>query len=294
MLTNMENQLKEQGAADKLNEVLLEIPRVREDLGFIPLVTPTSQIVGTQAVLNVLTGERYKTITKETAGVLKGEYGSTPAPMNKELQERVLDGSEAITCRPADIIKPELETLEAELSKLAQEQGLTLADEQIDDVLTYALFPQIGLKFIKNRNNPDAFEPVPSADDSANKAPEKSAANNKGVKAEQYSVKVDGKVYDVVVAQGGELKEVTLKDSEHIPQSASVASGETLNAPLAGNIFKIKVKPGQVVNEGDVVIIMEAMKMETEVRAMHTGTIAELLVSEGDSVSTGDAMIALA
>ena len=294
MLTNMENQLKEQGAADKLNEVLLEIPRVREDLGFIPLVTPTSQIVGTQAVLNVLTGERYKTITKETAGVLKGEYGSTPAPMNKELQERVLDGSEAITCRPADIIKPELETLEAELSKLAQEQGLTLADEQIDDVLTYALFPQIGLKFIKNRNNPDAFEPVPSADDSANKAPEKSAANNKSVKAEQYSVKVDGKVYDVVVAQGGELKEVTLKDSEHIPQSASVASGETLNAPLAGNIFKIKVKPGQVVNEGDVVIIMEAMKMETEVRAMHTGTIAEVLVSEGDSVSTGDAMIALA
>ncbi|KPH90268.1 oxaloacetate decarboxylase [Pseudoalteromonas undina] len=294
MLTNMENQLKEQGAADKLNEVLLEIPRVREDLGFIPLVTPTSQIVGTQAVLNVLTGERYKTITKETAGVLKGEYGLTPAPMNKELQERVLDGSEAITCRPADIIKPELETLEAELSKLAQEQGLTLADEQIDDVLTYALFPQIGLKFIKNRNNPDAFEPVPSADDNANKAPEKSAANNKSVKAEQYSVKVDGKVYDVVVAQGGELKEVTLKDSEHIPQSASVASGETLNAPLAGNIFKIKVKPGQVVNEGDVVIIMEAMKMETEVRAMHTGTIAEVLVSEGDSVSTGDAMIALA
>ncbi|TMO22195.1 sodium-extruding oxaloacetate decarboxylase subunit alpha [Pseudoalteromonas sp. S4741] len=294
MLTNMENQLKEQGAADKLNEVLLEIPRVREDLGFIPLVTPTSQIVGTQAVLNVLTGERYKTITKETAGVLKGEYGSTPAPMNKELQERVLDGSEAITCRPADIIKPELETLEAELSKLAQEQGLTLADEQIDDVLTYALFPQIGLKFIKNRNNPDAFEPVPSADDNANKAPEKSAASNKGVKAEQYSVKVDGKVYDVVVAQGGELKEVTLKDSEHIPQSASVASGETLNAPLAGNIFKIKVKPGQVVNEGDVVIIMEAMKMETEVRAMHTGTIADVLVSEGDSVSTGDAMIALA
>jgi len=294
MLTNMENQLKEQGAADKLNEVLLEIPRVREDLGFIPLVTPTSQIVGTQAVLNVLTGERYKTITKETAGVLKGEYGSTPAPMNKELQERVLDGSEAITCRPADIIKPELETLEAELSKLAQEQGLTLADEQIDDVLTYALFPQIGLKFIKNRNNPDAFEPVPIADNSSNKAPEKSAANNKGVKAEQYSVKVDGKVYDVVVAQGGELKEVTLKDSEHIPQSASVASGETLNAPLAGNIFKIKVKPGQVVNEGDVVIIMEAMKMETEVRAMHTGTIADVLVSEGDSVSTGDAMIALA
>ncbi|ATC87696.1 MULTISPECIES: sodium-extruding oxaloacetate decarboxylase subunit alpha [Pseudoalteromonas] len=294
MLTNMENQLKEQGAADKLNEVLLEIPRVREDLGFLPLVTPTSQIVGTQAVLNVLTGERYKTITKETAGVLKGEYGLTPAPMNKELQERVLDGAEVITCRPADNIAPELATLEAELLKEAQEQGLTLADEQIDDVLTYALFPQVGLKFIKNRNNPDAFEPIPTVEDKSNKAAPKSGSNNSSVKAEQYSVKVDGKVYDVVVAQGGELKEVTLKDSEHIPQSASVASGETLNAPLAGNIFKIKVKAGQVVNEGDVVIIMEAMKMETEIRATHTGTIAEVLVGEGDAVTTGDAMIALA
>ena len=294
MLTNMENQLKEQGAADKLNEVLLEIPRVREDLGFIPLVTPTSQIVGTQAVLNVLTGERYKTITKETAGVLKGEYGLTPAPMNKELQERVLDGSDVITCRPADNIAPELETLEAELLKEAQEQGLTLADDKIDDVLTYALFPQVGLKFIKNRNNPDAFEPAPSVEDNSSKSPAKVSAKGNSVKAEQYSVKVDGKVYDVVVAQGGELKEVALKDSEHLPQSASVASGETLNAPLAGNIFKVKVKAGQVVNEGDVVVIMEAMKMETEVRAMHTGTIAEVLVSEGDSVTTGDAIIALA
>lgn len=293
MLTNMENQLKEQGAADKLDQVLLEIPRVREDLGFIPLVTPTSQIVGTQAVLNVLTGERYKTITKETAGVLKGEYGATPAPMNKELQERVLDGAESITCRPADKLEPELEKLEAELLKEAKEQGLELADEVIDDVLTYALFPQIGLKFIKNRHNPDAFEAVPTAETAQTESKQPTSGKN-AVKAEQYSVKVDGKVYDVVVAQGGELKEVTLKDSELIPQSASASAGETLNAPLAGNIFKIKVKPGQTVNQGDVVIIMEAMKMETEVRAAHTGTVAEILVAEGDSVTTGDAMISLA
>ena len=291
MLTNMENQLKEQGAADKLDQVLLEIPRVREDLGYIPLVTPTSQIVGTQAVLNVLTGERYKTITKETAGVLKGEYGATPAPMNKELQERVLDGAEAITCRPADKLEPELEKLEAELLKEAKEQGLELADDVIDDVLTYALFPQIGLKFIKNRNNPDAFEAIPTGEVAK---PESKPAAANSVKAEQYSVKVDGKVYDVVVAQGGELKEVTLKDSELIPQSASASAGETLNAPLAGNIFKVKVKPGQTVNQGDVVIIMEAMKMETEMRAAHTGTVAEVLVAEGDSVATGDALIALA
>ena len=291
MLTNMENQLKEQGAADKLDQVLLEIPRVREDLGYIPLVTPTSQIVGTQAVLNVLTGERYKTITKETAGVLKGEYGATPAPMNKELQERVLDGAEAITCRPADKLEPELEKLEAELLSEAKEQGLELADDVIDDVLTYALFPQIGLKFIKNRNNPDAFEAIPTGE--VAKSETKPAASSPA-KTEQYSVKVDGKVYDVVVAQGGELKEVTLKDSELIPQSASASAGETLNAPLAGNIFKVKVKPGQTVNEGDVVIIMEAMKMETEIRAAHSGTIAEVLVAEGDSVATGDALIALA
>ena len=291
MLTNMENQLKEQGAADKLDQVLLEIPRVREDLGYIPLVTPTSQIVGTQAVLNVLTGERYKTITKETAGVLKGEYGATPAPMNKELQERVLEGAEAITCRPADKLEPELEKLEAELLSEAKEQGLELADDVIDDVLTYALFPQIGLKFIKNRNNPDAFEAIPTGEVAKS---ETKPASTSPAKAEQYSVKVDGKVYDVVVAQGGELKEVTLKDSELIPQSASASAGETLNAPLAGNIFKVKVKPGQTVNQGDVVIIMEAMKMETEIRAAHTGTVAEVLVAEGDSVATGDALIALA
>ena len=291
MLTYMENQLKEQGAADKLDQVLLEIPRVREDLGYIPLVTPTSQIVGTQAVLNVLTGERYKTITKETAGVLKGEYGATPAPMNKELQERVLEGAEAITCRPADKLEPELEKLEAELLSEAKEQGLELADDVIDDVLTYALFPQIGLKFIKNRNNPDAFEAIPTGEVAKS---ETKPASTSPAKAEQYSVKVDGKVYDVVVAQGGELKEVTLKDSELIPQSASASVSETLNAPLAGNIFKVKVKAGQTVNEGDVVIIMEAMKMETEVRAAHSGTIAEVLVAEGDSVATGDALIALA
>ena len=165
MLTNMESQLVEQGAQDKLDEVLKEIPRVREDLGFIPLVTPTSQIVGTQSVLNVLTGERYKSITKETAGVLKGEYGATAAPVNSELQARVLDGKEAITCRPADLLDDELVTLENDLLTQAKEQGIALADNAIDDVLTYALFPQIGLKFLKNRNNPDAFEPVPTGEE---------------------------------------------------------------------------------------------------------------------------------
>ncbi|MGB5495598.1 MAG: sodium-extruding oxaloacetate decarboxylase subunit alpha, partial [Sedimenticolaceae bacterium] len=165
MLTNMENQLREQGAADRMDDVLAEIPRVRQDLGFIPLVTPTSQIVGTQAVLNVLTGERYKNITKETAGVLKGEYGATPAPVDEELQRRVLEeGQTPITCRPADLIEPEIDKLTDEFRRLAQERGIRVAESEIDDVLTYALFPQIGLKFLENRDNPDAFEPPPDQD----------------------------------------------------------------------------------------------------------------------------------
>src|SRR5690554_3429224 len=162
MLTNMEGQLKEQGALDKFDEVLDEIPRVREDLGFIPLVTPTSQIVGTQAVLNVLSGKRYGSISKETAGVLKGEYGATAAPVNKELQAQVLDGAEALTCRPADRLSNEFEHLSTELQQRAETEGFALAEQADDDVLTYALFPQVGLKFLKNRNNSEAFEPVPS------------------------------------------------------------------------------------------------------------------------------------
>jgi oxaloacetate decarboxylase alpha subunit len=164
MLTNMEGQLKEQGAADRIDDVLEEIPRVRKDLGYIPLVTPTSQIVGTQAVINVLTGERYKSITKETAGLLKGEYGAAPAELNKELQERVLEGAEPITCRPADLLDNEMQTLTEELQSQAKEEGISLAEDVVDDVLTYALFPQVGLKFLKNRNNPDAFEPAPTAE----------------------------------------------------------------------------------------------------------------------------------
>ncbi|MEY4209921.1 MAG: hypothetical protein RLZ92_300, partial [Pseudomonadota bacterium] len=164
MLTNMESQLKEQGAADKFDEVLLEIPRVRSDLGFIPLVTPTSQIVGTQAVLNVMQGERYKTISKETAGVLKGEYGATPAPVNKELQARVLDGAEAIICRPADLLAPEMDKIVEEVKRKAEAEGVKLSENIEEDALIDGMFAQIGWKFLQNRGNPAAFEPVPNAE----------------------------------------------------------------------------------------------------------------------------------
>ncbi len=297
MLTNMESQLKEQGAADRLDEVLTEIPKVRKELGYIPLVTPTSQIVGTQSVLNVLTGERYKTITKETAGVLKGEYGATAAPVDAALQERVLDGAEAITCRPADLLDPEVDSLTAELEELAKEKNIELADEVIDDVLTYALFPQIGLKFLENRNNPDAFEPVPSKE-----APVPAAAPAAPAKAdgptEQYSVSVDGQVFEVVVGPSGSVTSVAPTTASAadaaIKQTASVSAEETLNAPLAGNIFKVVVSEGQEVAEGDVVIIMEAMKMETEVRAVTAGTIVSVNVREGDAVAVGDVLLSLA
>ncbi|WP_404471504.1 sodium-extruding oxaloacetate decarboxylase subunit alpha [Vreelandella venusta] len=304
MLTNMEGQLKEQGAGDKLDDVLNEIPRVREDLGFIPLVTPTSQIVGTQAVMNVMMGERYKSISKEVQALLKGEYGSAPAPFNAELQKRVLEGGEPITCRPADNLSPEMDRLAAELKEKASADKIRLADgeREIDDVLTYALFPQIGLKFLKNRDNPDAFEPAPQVPEaSASKAPakiEKSA--NVPVTAsgpETYTVKLNGKAFVVEVSEGGdisEVKEQTASASKEPAASDEVeSSGESIDAPLAGNIFKVNVRPGDQVAEGDVVIILEAMKMETEVRASSAGTVSKVNVSEGDSVTVGDSLIEL-
>jgi oxaloacetate decarboxylase alpha subunit len=292
MLTNMESQLREQGAGDRLDDVLAEIPRVREDLGFIPLVTPTSQIVGTQAVLNVLTGERYKSISKETAGVLRGEYGAAPAPVNAELQARVLDeGEQAITCRPADNLDPELEALTAELEGLSAEHGFQLCagEGQIDDVLTYALFPQVGLKFLQNKGNPAAFEPVPTAG-----APVQT--NDAG--EEIYTVEVEGKSYTVTVANGGDVSAIAGAGSA-APAAGSAApvaatGGSPVNAPLAGTVVKVLVKPGQAVAEGETIIILEAMKMETSVSAPAAGSIVEVRVQGGDSCAVGDVLVTLA
>ncbi|MEF3020511.1 sodium-extruding oxaloacetate decarboxylase subunit alpha [Vibrio mimicus] len=292
MLTNMESQLKEQGAAHRIDEVLEEIPRVRQDLGYIPLVTPTSQIVGTQAVINVLTGERYKSITKETAGVLKGEYGATPASVNAQLQGRVLDGSQAITCRPADLLQAELDHLTKELIEKAKSENIALADEQVDDVLTYALFPQVGLKFLKNRHNPDAFEPAPGKEPAPVPVVAQAATG-----IETYSVKVDGVVYDVEVGPQGQLTSVVPAVQKAAPQAIAATnsqSAEAVAAPLAGTIFKIEVEQGTEVAEGDVLIVLEAMKMETEIRAARGGVVHELHVKEGDSVRVGASLLSLA
>ncbi|WP_417435095.1 sodium-extruding oxaloacetate decarboxylase subunit alpha [Idiomarina abyssalis] len=301
MLTNMEGQLKEQGALDKFDEVLEEIPKVREDLGFIPLVTPTSQIVGTQAVLNVLSGERYSNISKETAAVLKGEYGATAAEVNKELQKRVLDGEEAITCRPADLLDNELDALTKELKDKATDEDIRLADDVVDDVLTYALFPQIGLKFLKNRDNPDAFEPAPGQEtEEKAEAKEKEAPATTG-SVEQYEVEVDGKRYNVKVGPTGKLDSVKSASSDEQSKSSETQSdasgesssgeGETIKAPLAGNIFKVVAKEGATVKAGDVVLVLEAMKMETDIKAEKDGKVQSLHVKEGDAVTVGDALV---
>lgn len=290
MLTNMEGQLRQQGAEDRLDEVLLEIPRVREDLGFIPLVTPTSQIVGTQSVLNVLTGERYKSITKETAGVLRGEYGATPSSVNQALQERVLDeGETAITCRPADNLDPEIDQLKSELVELSKQEGfeLTEGDGQIDDVLTYALFPQVGLKFLKHKNDPSQFEPVPTG---------KPAAQLNDSGQEIYTVEVAGKSFTVAVASGGDIEAIAEVGAPVTVSESSMSqrkTGEPVKAPLAGNVVKLMVTPGQVVAEGETILILEAMKMETSISAPSAGTIVDVLVKSGDSCVVGDALVTL-
>ncbi|MCA0901225.1 sodium-extruding oxaloacetate decarboxylase subunit alpha [Microbulbifer agarilyticus] len=294
MLTNMENQLREQGAGDRLDEVLEEIPRVRKDLGYIPLVTPTSQIVGTQSVLNVLTGERYKSISKETAAVLKGEYGATPANVNKELQDKVLEGGEPVTCRPADLIAPELDKLSAELLQKSSEDdiALTAGEGQIDDVLTYALFPQIGLKFLKNRGNADAFEPVPTGNEGSE------VKNDAGECV--YTVSVEGESYTVTVADGGDVTGMVKVGGEAIAAPAAAAApvaagtGEPVKAPLAGNIFKVLVKPGDQIVEGQTIVVLEAMKMETAVSAPRAGSVTGVTVKEGDSVAVGDDLLTIA
>jgi len=294
MLTNMESQLKEQGAADKFDEVLQEIPRVREDLGFIPLVTPTSQIVGTQAVLNVLSGERYKTISKETAGVLKGEYGASPAPVNKELQARVLDGAEPVTCRPADLLEPEMDKLVAEVKRKAADDGVKLAECVEEDALIDGMFAQIGWKFLHNRGNPDAFEPAPTLQTASASAAASQPQAASGP-TETYSVNVDGRSYNVVVGPAG--SNITVQSTPVGPDlvvTPPIVSGHgVVVSPLAGVVLKVSVNIGAHVKEGDVVMVLEAMKMETEIRAKVGGIVSAVNVKQGDSVAVGDVLVTL-
>ena len=286
MLTNLESQLREQNATERLDEVLEEIPKVREDLGFIPLVTPTSQIVGTQAVINVLAGERYKNVTKETAGVLAGEYGSTPAPLNSQLQKQVLGDVAQITCRPADLLAHELEALTETFNELAKSENIVLADAKIDDVLTYALFPQVATKFLTNRNNPSAFEPAPSAQPTP--TTQASSAQSNAADSGSYTVTVDGTPYSVQIEAGSG----SVAERMQVSAPAKVAeAGEWMNAGLAGTVHQVLVKVGDVVSVGQKILVLEAMKMETDISAAVAGEVSAINVGSGDQVAVGHPLV---
>ena len=284
MLTNLENQLKEQSASDKLDDVLNEIPKVREDLGNIPLVTPTSQIVGSQAVLNVMLG-RYNKLSKETEGILKGEYGATPSPVNSSLQAKVLGGTEPITCRPADLLEPELEKIKTELLKEKDQNNFDLSDDIIDDILTYALFPQVALYFFKNRKDLTAFEPIP---DSKSKDSTNTINPNDNIQNQsKYNIKVNGRIFEVEVMDNFELKIETPKNIK----DANGPTEATIDCPLSGTITNIKSKVGDKVRSGQVILVLEAMKMETEIVAEENLEILQIPVAVGDKVAQGQALI---
>ena len=286
MLTNMENQLKEQGASDRLSEVLEEIPQVREDLGYIPLVTPTSQIVGTQSVLNVLTGVRYKSIAKETADILKGAYGKTPAPVNKKLQKKVLDVDEkVIACRPADLLSPELSSIEENLESLSHEMHFDLmsGESRVDDVLTYALFPNVAIDFFKNRSKTEARSEPMSSDP---------IDPNIDVKTGIYTVEVNAKTYVVKVSSGGDISKISER-VENKTNEYSETDGTEINAPLAGNVIKVNVQENDNVQQGDSMIILEAMKMETSISAPIAGRVKQIRVKSGDTCAAGQLLLVI-
>ena len=282
MLTNLENQLKAQDSINRFDEVIQEIPRVRKDLGYIPLVTPTSQIVGTQAVINVLSNSRYSTVTNEVKSLLKGEYGSTPAPVSKDLQQNSIGDSAVISCRPADLISDNYNEIVENFNTALIEKDLTI-DCSDENILTYAMFPEIGLAFLEHQSDPDFFETEPAdileqADSS-------------------YLVSIDDKEYSVVVKSNNsvEINGSSVKSTNEQPSHAAQAgSGSIINAPLGGNIFKLIAQEGQSLEPDSTVLILEAMKMETEIKSPGAGVVTKIFVKPGDSVKPGDPLFEIA
>jgi pyruvate carboxylase subunit B len=296
MMSNLANQLKEQGALNRIDEVFAEIPRVREDLGYLPLVTPTSQIAGTQAVMNVLAGERYKTITNEVKRYLQGHYGAAPAPVNAELRHRAIGNLEVIDVRPADLIPNELAKLREQIGALAKSE---------EDVLTFAMFPDIGRSFLEEREagtlQPESLMPYERRQHSA----------PTGVTATEFMVDVHGESYQIAITGvgikgtgkrhfymtvDGMPEEVVFEslneykaESKTGRKQASKEGHVTTNMP--GNIVTVLVKEGDVVNAGQPVLVTEAMKMEAEVQAPIAGKVTGIFVAKGDRVTPGEVLI---
>ena len=273
MLSNLVSQLKEQNALDKYAAVLNEMPRVREELGYPPLVTPTSQIVGTQAVLNVLMGERYKVIPKEVKDYVRGLYGRSPAPISPEIIGKIIGDEEPIHCRPADLLKPEYEKRKKE----AEEMGIAKSEE---DILTYILYPAIAPKFLKGEMEEETLAAV---------APSPAVQQEYTVPT-HFKVEVDDEVYEVKIEPIGGGVSIS-EASQRKPSVESVKGG--ISSSMQGMVLSLKVKVEDIVAEGDTVAVIEAMKMENSVHAPHSGTVKEIFVSEGDSVSPGDIILSV-
>lgn len=310
MISNLANQLKEQGALDKMDEVLEEIPRVRKDFGYPPLVTPTSQIVGTQAVLNVVSGKKYKVITSETRGYLKGMYGRPLGEVNEEVRKLALGDEEPITVRPADLLQNELDQLTRDVGDKAK---------SVEDVLSYAMFPTIALAYFEEREA-GVFKPEPLEMESA-EAPASAAASglaptefNITIHGEEYHIRIEGtghptdelKPYFVKV--DNVLEEVFVETlTEIIPtldgrsiDSSRASKGSRrpkarkdsdVTSPMPGKIVSVNVAEGVTVNAGDIVLTVEAMKMENPVHAPESGTVKTIYVTEGDNINPDECLM---
>lgn len=271
MLSNLVSQLKEQNALDRYGAVLEEMPKVREELGYPPLVTPTSQIVGTQAVLNVLMGERYKVIPKEVKDYVRGLYGRSPAPLSPEIIGKIIGDEEPIHCRPADLLKPEYEKRRKE----AEELGIAGSEE---DVLTYILYPAIAPKFLKGEMEEESLAVV---------APALTTPQEYTIPTD-FKVTVDDEVFEVKIEPVGGI---SVSEPGEKPTLESVKGGVSIS--MQGMVLSLKVKVEETVQEGDTIAVIEAMKMENSVHAPHSGTIKEIFVAEGDTVSPGDLLMVI-
>jgi pyruvate carboxylase subunit B len=271
MISNIVSQLREQDALNRWDEVLAEIPRVREDLGYPPLVTPTSQIVGTQAVLNVLVnGQRYRNVTKEVKDYVHGLYGKSPAPVNHDIQKLIIGEDEVITVRPADLLEPTYEKLKEE----AENAGLVKKEE---DILTYILYPAIAPSFLKNERTIEEIPKKQSVSKPVSDVPS------------QMEVEVDGEIFSVrIVSVGGSKVEVTGITPQKIPRG-EFAGG--IKSNIQGMVLKVLVNRGASVKKGDTLIVLEAMKMENPIHSPVDGRVTEIFVDTGDVVQNGDVLL---
>ena len=271
MLSNLISQLKEQNALDRYTDVLDEMPRVRKDMGYPPLVTPTSQIVGIQAVMNVLGGERYKTVSNEVKEYMKGMYGRPPAPVDAKVSKKIIGDEEVITCRPADLLEPEFDKFKSE----GEEKGFVKSDE---DALTYALYPPIAPKFLKGEAVEEELKPghTLNEDDAI------------GIPTE-YNVEVDGDIFEVKIMPTGFMQ---IGEGDSISAPIEPVEGGVLSS-MQGMVIKLNVNVGDKVTEGSTICVIEAMKMENDIQSEVDGVVKEIFVEPGDAVSAGDILMVI-